>query len=199
MSKGGSDDAWQAQDDAGSLKPGRFRAYLADQLSAPSSPSAASASRSIPFPRETGSASSSNRRDAKVSANKGKARQIDRGFMTGFDQSEAAASTSLGKRLATGFGFRQAASKPSSKQVGSPALLRSGPTASSAHPPRAIQSLHPSSNHTSALKTVMSRAHNRLHLCSVHHLFNHHRNAGAESQVYEIAIGERTRKGTSTT
>ena len=124
MSKGGSDDAWQAQDDAGSLKPGRFRAYLADQLSSPASAAAPSASRSIPFPRDAGSAAPSHRRiGAKPSIDKGKARAIDGGFMAGFHQAESAASTSLGKRLATGLGFRQGASKPTT-QIGSPALLR---------------------------------------------------------------------------
>ncbi|SPO25806.1 uncharacterized protein UTRI_03171 [Ustilago trichophora] len=145
MSKGGSDDAWQAQDDAGSLKPGRFRAYLADQLSTPGSVSAPSASRSIPFPRDVGSSSQSNRRLAKPSVDKGKARAIDGSFMAGFHQPESAASTSLGKRLATGLGFRQGANKPIKPTVGSPALLRSGGAPAVAHPTRPIESVYPTS------------------------------------------------------
>ncbi|KAI3483791.1 hypothetical protein L1887_53381 [Cichorium endivia] len=119
MSKGGSDDAWQAQDEAGSLKPGRFRAYLADQLLAPGTTNPTPASRSIPFPRDSGT----SRRNAKPAADKGKARELDRGFMAGFlDNQPAAPSTSLGKRLANGFGFRQNPSHPDR-----PAGLRSGP------------------------------------------------------------------------
>ncbi|GAC71790.1 hypothetical protein PANT_5d00069 [Moesziomyces antarcticus T-34] len=119
MSKGGSDDAWQAQDEAGSLKPGRFRAYLADQLLAPGTTNPTPASRSIPFPRDSGT----SRRSAKPAADKGKARELDRGFMAGFlDNQPAAPSTSLGKRLANGFGFRQNPTHPDR-----PAGLRSGP------------------------------------------------------------------------
>ncbi len=118
MSKGGSDDAWQAQDEAGSLKPGRFRAYLADQLLAPGTTNPTPASRSIPFPRDSGT----SRRNAKSAADKGKARELDRGFMAGFlDNQPAAPSTSLGKRLANGFGFRQNPTHPDR-----PAGLRSG-------------------------------------------------------------------------
>lgn len=72
MSKGGSDDAWKAQDEAGSLKPGRFRAYMPDQLGG-SSMTNASSSRAIPFPRNQTGAS-----HATHSQNKGKARAITR-------------------------------------------------------------------------------------------------------------------------
>ncbi|CBQ73051.1 conserved hypothetical protein [Sporisorium reilianum SRZ2] len=147
MSKGGSDDAWQAQDDAGSLKPGRFRAYLADQLSSPASVSAASASRPIPFPRDGAASASSGRRNTKASVDKGKARETDRGFMAGFHPTDAAPSTSLGKRLATGLGFRQAASKPNNKPIGAPAALRSGGPLTSVNPTRSIDALYPTSRH----------------------------------------------------
>uniref|UniRef100_V5ERJ1 Uncharacterized protein n=1 Tax=Kalmanozyma brasiliensis (strain GHG001) TaxID=1365824 RepID=V5ERJ1_KALBG len=113
MSKGGSDDAWQAQDNAGSLKPGRFRAYLADQLAGTGSASAASGSRPIPFPQDAGTPASSKRRIAKPLTGKGKAKDNDRGFMAGFDQAETAGPSSLGQRLATGLGFRQGTDKPS--------------------------------------------------------------------------------------
>ncbi|SNX84385.1 uncharacterized protein MEPE_03094 [Melanopsichium pennsylvanicum] len=150
MSKGGSDDAWQAQDDAGSLKPGRFRAYLADQLSTPGVASATPASKAIPFPRSAESAFQSNRRGIKPSIDKGKARQVDGGFLTGFSQPDSAASTGLGKRLATGLGFRQGAGKPN-KQTASPALFRTGAAPLAAHPTRGIESLHPTSTGSSAL------------------------------------------------
>ncbi|TKY85780.1 hypothetical protein EX895_005320 [Sporisorium graminicola] len=146
MSKGGSDDAWQAQDDAGSLKPGRFRAYLADQLASPGSVGAASASRPIPFPRDAASSGPSSRRNTKPSIDKGKAKEIDRGFMAGFNQTEAAPSTSLGKRLATGLGFRLGANKPSNP-IGSPAALRSSGPLIPVNPTRSIDSLYPASRH----------------------------------------------------
>ncbi|GAC93539.1 hypothetical protein PHSY_001104 [Pseudozyma hubeiensis SY62] len=137
MSKGGSDDAWQAQDDAGSLKPGRFRAYLADQLSAPGSTATSPASRSIPFRREAGTATSTGRRDTKSTVDKGKSRDVDRVFLPSLNQPEASTSTSLGKRLATGFGFRQAANKPS-KAVGGPGILRPTDPRTSAYPTRSL-------------------------------------------------------------
>lgn len=64
--------------------------------------------------------------------------------MAGFNQTEAAPSTSLGKRLATGLGFRQGASKPSDP-IGSPAALRSGGPRTSVNPTRSIDSLYPTS------------------------------------------------------
>lgn len=134
MSKGGSDDAWQAQDDAGSLKPGRFRAYLADQLSGPSSSTAApSVSRSIPFPRDAGSSASPHRRPAQPATSKGKGRQIGRGF------TQAEPSTSFGKRLATGLGFRPHAPKTSTQ-------ARPLAPSVAAQPPRRIDSLYPTSS-----------------------------------------------------
>ncbi|KAJ1029091.1 hypothetical protein NDA18_002719 [Ustilago nuda] len=152
MSKGGSDDAWQAQDDAGSLKPGRFRAYLAGQLALPASGSSSPTSRAIPFPREGGSSASSNRRHAKPSFDKGKSREMDRGaFMAGFNRPETAASTSLGNRLATGFGFRQAATKPK-KQIGSAADSRpQSIVPQSAFPSRAPEALYPASARIGAI------------------------------------------------
>lgn len=62
--------------------------------------------------------------------------------MAGLHQTETAASTGLGNRLATGLGLRQGASKPSD-HIGSPALLRSGAASSIAHPRRANDSLYP--------------------------------------------------------
>ncbi|KIS69327.1 uncharacterized protein UMAG_02668 [Mycosarcoma maydis] len=150
MSKGGSDDAWQAQDEAGSLKPGRFRAYLADQLAPPDSASTSPASRPIPFPRGEGPSSSSSRRKNKASADKGKARDMDRGFMASFNQPEAAASTSLGKRLATGFGFRPSAAKPN-KSIGTSRILRADGTPAPAFPARSIDSFYPASPHEANL------------------------------------------------
>ncbi|PWZ02210.1 hypothetical protein BCV70DRAFT_198486 [Testicularia cyperi] len=132
MSKGGSDDAWQAQDEAGSLKPGRFRAYLPDQVGSPPV-SSSLAARPIPFPREDQTKANrearrrapppSNAKGKSKAKNKGKERALSSDHI--YDEPQA--STSLGTRFAAGFGFRTAAKTAQSRQpdlLGGPGAFR---------------------------------------------------------------------------
>ncbi|EPQ28541.1 uncharacterized protein PFL1_03845 [Pseudozyma flocculosa PF-1] len=106
MSAGGSDDVWHVQDEPASLKPGRFRAYLPNQLlnhhasgQAPSS--IATSSRAIPFSRDANLVG----RSAASKKRKGKARLLD-DIGSGTETSDGgAANHGFGNRLAAGFGL----------------------------------------------------------------------------------------------
>ncbi|KAN0061826.1 hypothetical protein ACQY0O_005819 [Thecaphora frezii] len=119
MSSGGSDDVWHVQDEPASLKPGRYRAYLPNQLLSHNQPSssATASNRAIPFSRDanlTGRSNPNKRQRGQLGADKGKARAVPSFFDdvgSGTEASDGGLASGFGTRFAAGLGLARKSKK----------------------------------------------------------------------------------------